>query len=191
MTFTETPEELQVATDAPPDIEVKGSGDSEYSSPVEFDNAEWQSKDEQNINVSPKDRRSSRLAAKNQQAHNFCAMQFVSGDPDSVIEAMQSNCSAQWKDAMKDEYESLNANKTWKLVNLPADAKAVRSKCIFKTKREESGDIVRWKAVGSAFTYKLNNIYTNLKFEKLNINPFPGGSVISVLQSIGCLSALE
>ena len=55
-------------------------------------------------------------------------MPFVSGYPDSVQEAMQSSCSAQWKDAMKDANESLNANKTWELVNLPAGAKAVKSK---------------------------------------------------------------
>ena len=95
MTFTETPEELQLATDAAPAIEAEESADSEYSSSVEFDNAEWQSNDAQNINVSPKNRRSSRLAAKKQQAHNFWAMPCVSGYPDSVQEAMQSSCSAE------------------------------------------------------------------------------------------------
>ena len=49
MTFTETPEELQVATDAAPDIETEESGDNEYSTPIEIDNAEWQSKAEQKV----------------------------------------------------------------------------------------------------------------------------------------------
>ena len=71
-------------------------------------------------------------------------MQFVSGDPDSVSEAMQSNCSAQWKAAKTEEFESLNANKTWQL---QAGAIVFKSKWVFKTKRNESGDIECWQAM--------------------------------------------
>ena len=52
-------------------------------------------------------------------------MQFVSGDPDSVSAAMQSNCLGQWKAARTEGFDSMNANKTWELQE---EAKAFRSK---------------------------------------------------------------
>ena len=83
-------------------------------------------------------------------------MLLVSGDPYSMQEAMQPICSIQRKTPMKEEFEFLNANKTWEIVNLPAGAKSVKSKWGFKTNRDESGNIVRWKAklVSNSFSQR-------------------------------------
>ena len=60
----------------------------------------------------------------------------VSGRPDEV----------QWRQAMKEEVASLLENDTWDLVKLPKDRKAIKNKWVFKTKRNNDGDIVRHKA---------------------------------------------
>lgn len=44
--------------------------------------------------------------------------------PQNVSEAMNSNQSKHWLDAMNKEYNSLNANKTWSLTELPDGQKS-------------------------------------------------------------------
>lgn len=47
---------------------------------------------------------------------------------------------------MKAEIRSLEENETWELTELPPGRKAIRSKWIFKTKRDADGQIERYKA---------------------------------------------
>lgn len=46
-----------------------------------------------------------------------------------------------WVDACKDEITSIEKNKTWDLVNLPAGAKPIGLKWVFKVKRNADGSI--------------------------------------------------
>ena len=51
-----------------------------------------------------------------------------------------------WRDACDDEIKSIVKNKTWDLVELPAGAKAIGLKWIFKVKRNSDGSINKYKA---------------------------------------------
>ena len=77
-------------------------------------------------------------------------------DPRTPAEALKGAKSQEWMDAMDDEYRSLVENGTWELVELPSNRKAIGCKWLFKSKRDEKGDIVRHKArlVAQGFTQK-------------------------------------
>lgn len=67
-------------------------------------------------------------------------------DPQTVEEALSSQQANGWKTAMHEEYNSLIKNKTWSLTDLPSGKKALPCKWVFKTKTNQSGNIVRYKA---------------------------------------------
>jgi len=70
----------------------------------------------------------------------------LSGDPATYEEAMRSPDAELWKAAIKEEYEALINTGTWVLVELPPGANVIGSKWVFKTKRDETGRVVRYKA---------------------------------------------
>ena len=47
---------------------------------------------------------------------------------------------------MKEEMESIHANKTWELTTLPAGHRAIWLKWVFKVKKDPAGNIVKHKA---------------------------------------------
>ena len=70
----------------------------------------------------------------------------IQEEPQSYDAAINGPDSKLWKIAMEDEMNSIIGNKTWDLVKLPADRKAIGCKWIFKIKRDERGNAVRFKA---------------------------------------------
>ena len=80
----------------------------------------------------------------------------TSKDPVSFSQAMESNDSTKWIDAMNDELKSMEQNEVWDLVELPEGYKKVGCKWVFKTKRDSNGNIERHKArlVAKGFTQK-------------------------------------
>lgn len=66
-------------------------------------------------------------------------------EPASVDQAMTSSNSAEWKSAMKSEYDSLMTNNTWTLSSLPPGRKTIKCRWIFKIKTDTEGK-VRYKA---------------------------------------------
>ena len=69
---------------------------------------------------------------------------------------MASNSKREWQQAMKNELDSLGANNTWELVEKPKTRAAVSCKWVFKTKKDEDGNIVKHKArlVARGFSQK-------------------------------------
>ena len=67
-------------------------------------------------------------------------------DPLNLCEALRSEDASKWEAAMQEEYDSLMANSTWELTNLPKDRKSVGCKWVFRTKNDALGEIVRYKA---------------------------------------------
>ena len=61
-------------------------------------------------------------------------------------EALSSEHSVQWKNAMNSEYSSLIKNDTWELVPPPNDKNIVGSKWVLKVKRNADGTVDRFKA---------------------------------------------
>ncbi|CAD5174224.1 unnamed protein product, partial [Musa acuminata subsp. malaccensis] len=80
----------------------------------------------------------------------------IKRDPLSFSQAIESNDSEKWYDAMKEELKSMVQNDIWDLVELPNDCKRVGCKWIFKTKRDSMGNIERYKAklVAKGFSQK-------------------------------------
>lgn len=67
-------------------------------------------------------------------------------EPLSYKQALQSEESTMWKNAMNEEMASLEENNTWTLVDLPRGRKVIDNRWVFKVKRMPNGDIERFKA---------------------------------------------
>lgn len=66
--------------------------------------------------------------------------------PENVTAAINDTHSSKWKEAMQLEFNSLVANNTWSLVDLPANKKTIGNKWVFSLKRDAEGNIERYKA---------------------------------------------
>ena len=67
-------------------------------------------------------------------------------EPQSVDEALSCLEKANWKEAMDCEIESHRINKTWELVELPKNHKAIKSKWVFKVKKSDNEKTQTFKA---------------------------------------------
>jgi hypothetical protein len=67
-------------------------------------------------------------------------------EPQSYQQAIQSLQRKEWTSAIDDELNSLVENETWDTVDLPPNRTAIKSKWVFKVKRNSSGEIARFKA---------------------------------------------
>ena len=70
-------------------------------------------------------------------------------DPNSIQEAMDSDASDHWMVAVQEELTAHEINGTWTVLQrteIPSGAKPLRCRFVFKTKRDEHGDIQRYKA---------------------------------------------
>jgi hypothetical protein len=80
----------------------------------------------------------------------------MEGDPTSFKEAMRSDNSSKWLEAMEDEIKSMSTNKVWDLESIPKGAKTLSYKWVYKTKHDSQGNIERFKArlVAKSFTQR-------------------------------------
>lgn len=75
----------------------------------------------------------------------FCPILNLT-DPQTADEALSSSHADQWKKAMQEEYDSLIQNKTWSLVDAPSGKRVLPCKWVYKTKTNDKGEIIRFKA---------------------------------------------
>jgi hypothetical protein len=66
--------------------------------------------------------------------------------PKNFKEATHREDHAKWKEAMDSELKSLVANGTWDLVPRPKSQKPIGSRWVFALKKNERGEVVRYKA---------------------------------------------
>uniref|UniRef100_H3H7A4 Integrase catalytic domain-containing protein n=1 Tax=Phytophthora ramorum TaxID=164328 RepID=H3H7A4_PHYRM len=92
---------------------------------------------------------------------------FLTEDDDgeravSYDEVMRSKYKDEWLRAMESEMKSLEDHRTWKLVDMPSDKKAIGCKWVFRIKRDPSGKIIKFKArlVAKGFTQRPGVDYT-------------------------------
>lgn len=52
----------------------------------------------------------------------------------------------EWQDAMQLEFDTIEKNDTWTLMDLPPGHKAVRLKWVYKVKKDPEGNMVKYKA---------------------------------------------
>ena len=67
-------------------------------------------------------------------------------EPNTYAEAIASSDSENWKKAMDDEMNSLIENQTWVLASRKEAKNIVTCRWVFKKKRNELGEVVRFKA---------------------------------------------
>ncbi|RVW64728.1 Retrovirus-related Pol polyprotein from transposon TNT 1-94 [Vitis vinifera] len=67
-------------------------------------------------------------------------------DPNTYCEALSSDKANEWLIAMRDEMQSMSDNDVWELVDLPKGYKPIGCKWVFKTKRDNKGNVERCKA---------------------------------------------
>jgi hypothetical protein len=67
-------------------------------------------------------------------------------DPKSIQEAYSRPDAHLWKDAVKDQLDSLVKNDTWTLVPLPPGKRVVIPIWVFTVKRDGKGNIIKYKA---------------------------------------------
>ena len=65
--------------------------------------------------------------------------------PQSYEEAMGSDEKDQWQIALQAEFDGLNETGTWALCDLPNGRKAIEGKWVFDIKRDNAGNIERYK----------------------------------------------
>jgi hypothetical protein len=70
----------------------------------------------------------------------------MKGDPTSFEEAMRSDNSSKWLEAMEDEIKSMSTNKVCDLEPIPKGAKIVGCKWVYKIKYDFQENIERFKA---------------------------------------------
>ena len=64
-------------------------------------------------------------------------------EPKNVKVALENE---EWVNAMKEEIEQIEKNKTWSLVPRPKDKNVIGTKWIFRNKQNENGEVTRNKA---------------------------------------------
>jgi transposase InsO family protein len=91
-----------------------------------------------------------------------CAL-IVSNDPKTDKEAMQNNEANLWKKAKQEELQTIKRNKTWEVVDLPKNRKAIGSKWVFKSKVSITGE-KQYKArlVAQGFTQQSGIDYNDV-----------------------------
>ncbi|KAK2429298.1 putative mitochondrial protein [Trifolium repens] len=79
-------------------------------------------------------------------------------DPSNLSEALSSLDADLWQEAINDEMDSLESNKTWHLVDLPPGCKPIGCKWILKKKLKPDGTVDKYKArlVAKGFTQREN-----------------------------------
>jgi transposase InsO family protein len=114
---------------------------------------------------------------------SFCALSmedssFIS-DPKSIKEAYSRPDAHLWKQAVKDQLDSLEENQTWELVPLPPGKRCIIPLWVFTVKRNGHGEIVKYKA----------RCVANGKTQQFGVDYFDTFSPVVKLTSIRVLLA--
>ena len=105
-------------------------------------------------------RRSTRIPVLTERYKDFMGLQCASGgepnEPNSYQEAVTSEEANLWREAIREEYDSLVKNGTWNLTTLPIGRTAIKSRWVFKFKPAYDGVPERFKArlVAKGYTQK-------------------------------------
>ncbi|XP_048496247.1 retrovirus-related Pol polyprotein from transposon TNT 1-94 [Beta vulgaris subsp. vulgaris] len=77
-----------------------------------------------------------------------------SGEPETYKEALESEDSCKWLEAMKSEIDSIYENQLWDLVDMPDNIKPIKHKQVYKIKTDmdEKPSVLKARLVGNGFT---------------------------------------
>lgn len=71
---------------------------------------------------------------------------FAHAVPSNYNQAVISQDAEKWKEAMNEEIEALNENKTWTLSGLPPNKRLIGCRWVFAVKTDPAGNVERYKA---------------------------------------------
>jgi hypothetical protein len=71
---------------------------------------------------------------------------IIDNEPETFQEAINSQFSSKWKEAIKSEVDALIENKTWTEMVLPNGKKIINTRWVFKLKTDSNNVPVRFKA---------------------------------------------
>ena len=77
---------------------------------------------------------------------DFIIAFLIEDNPKTYQDAIKSVDATFWKDAIHSELESIMANHTWELVELPRGCKTIGCKWVFKKKLKADGSIDKFKS---------------------------------------------
>jgi hypothetical protein len=95
------------------------------------------------------DREAHRRSKRPRTAKSFCddfTIYLMDDTPKIIIEAFASPDADDWKEAVRNEMDSILSNGTWELVDRPNGCKPVGCKWVFKKKFRPDGTIDKYKA---------------------------------------------
>ena len=83
------------------------------------------------------------------------------GEPMSLKEALGGEEASKWHAAVQAKLEQIEKLDTWGIVEVPVDTNIVSSKFVFRLKRDEHGNVTKYKAqlVAHGFTQKFGIDY--------------------------------
>jgi hypothetical protein len=94
---------------------------------------------------------------------DYAFQAIATDDPKTYEEAMEGEERENWKAAMDEEIGTLRQMGTWELQELPAERKPIGCKWVFLKKRDEFGQVTRYKArlVAQGFSQKPGTDFSN------------------------------
>ena len=103
-------------------------------------------------------------------------------EPENINEALASPQAKYWKQAIKEELDSLQERKTWIITDLPENKRAIGCRWVFKLKTDSDGKPARFKArlVAQGFGQKKGKDYGE------TYSPVANFSVIRTITSPSC-----
>ncbi|CAJ2634277.1 unnamed protein product [Trifolium pratense] len=101
--------------------------------------------DDSNDEVENELRRSKRVRVAKDYGPDYATF-TLNEDPANLQEALSSMDADLWQEAINDEMDSLESNKTWHLVDLPPGCKPIGCKWILKKKLKPDGTVEKYKA---------------------------------------------
>jgi len=143
-----TNQEFSPMQDEPEKIELElDDAKSESSEEEEAEEAEAEDEEPHTpvLRRSVRDRRQPERYSPPDFRSNF-ALSITDDDPRTVREAVNSEDSKLWENAMVEEMDALDKNEAWDIVELPAGRKVVGSKWLFKKKFNAEGKVEKYKA---------------------------------------------
>lgn len=108
-------------------------------------------------------RRSLRLQNKSMDVANVL---LIPGgeEPKTYKQAISCEEKQKWLDSMQEELNSIEKNKTWTLVDLPLGRTAIGSRWVYKIKRDQDNNPVKYKSrlVAQGYTQQAGIDYTEV-----------------------------
>ncbi len=136
--------EIESEDEIDQEVGSEGNGPSEMP-PLEDSDEEDQQEVPRRSQRSTKGVPPARLGIDDYTEATHVALRASIEEPATIQEALSSKYSEQWKAAADSEYQSLMENKTWELVELPQNRKAIGCRWVFRVKYDEKGQVERFK----------------------------------------------